>query len=105
MNDRERFIACMEYQPADRRPNHELGVWGQTRTRWERENPDAVRDFTWNWFDGETALGMDRREFVKTAGTAAAGFLFVTPGIAFGSTANSPTDWTASRNSSSRGPC
>lgn len=64
MNDRERFNACMEYQPADRRPNHELGVWGQTRARWEREAPETVRSFRWDWFEGETALGMDRREFI-----------------------------------------
>ena len=62
--DLQRFLACMEYQPSDRRPNHELGVWGQTRTRWEREAPEAVRNFTWDWFTGENDLGMDHREFI-----------------------------------------
>ena len=48
MTERDRYIACMEYESADRRPNHELGVWGQTRARWEKEAPDAVRGFTWD---------------------------------------------------------
>jgi len=65
MTDLDRFHACMQYAPADRRPNHELGVWRQTRERWTREAPDAVSELTWHWFDGETALGMDRREFIS----------------------------------------
>ncbi len=64
MNDLQRFTACMEYQPADRRPNHELGVWAQTALRWQQEAPEAVKDFTWNWFHGEDALGLDRREYI-----------------------------------------
>jgi len=63
-NDLERFVACMEYQPCDRRPNHELAVWGQTIARWQKEAPEAVRDFSWDWFAGESALEMDRREFI-----------------------------------------
>ena len=62
--DLERFRACMDYEPGDRRPNHELGAWGQTRARWQAEAPEAVGAFTWAWFDGEPALGMDRREFI-----------------------------------------
>ncbi len=61
----DRFIACMEYQSADRRPNHELGVWQQTKKRWQQENPDAVKDFEWDWFYGEDALGLDRRAFIS----------------------------------------
>ncbi len=61
--DLERFTACMEYQPGQR-PNHELGVWGQTRARWEQESPESVKNFTWKWFDGEPDLGMDRLEFI-----------------------------------------
>ncbi|GIV21122.1 MAG: hypothetical protein KatS3mg023_2873 [Armatimonadota bacterium] len=64
MNDLQRFIACMEYEPADRRPNHELGVWAQTALRWQQEAPEAVKDFQWNWFHGEDALGLDRREYI-----------------------------------------
>ncbi len=62
--DLECFTACMEYEACDRRPNHELGQWGQTRERWEQENPEAVSGFSWSWFDGEPALGLDRREFI-----------------------------------------
>lgn len=62
--DLERFEACMNYAPADRRPNHELGVWAQTRLRWQRENPEATRDFGWRWFYEEPALGLDRRDYV-----------------------------------------
>jgi len=35
------------------------------------------------------SAGMNRREFVKTAGAATAGLLLVTPEIAFGTAANS----------------
>ncbi|HOJ33501.1 MAG TPA: uroporphyrinogen decarboxylase family protein [Candidatus Hydrogenedentes bacterium] len=64
MNDLERFIACMDYKSADRRPNHELGAWPQTRLRWEKENAAAVQNFTWNWFVEEPSLQLDRREYV-----------------------------------------
>ena len=60
----ERFEACMEYRSCDRRPNHELGVWPQTRERWRRENPEAIRDFTWDWFVDEPGLDLDRREYI-----------------------------------------
>lgn len=63
VSDLRRFTACMEYEPCPR-PNHELGVWGQTRARWELEAPERVRDFVWDWFSGETALDLDRREFI-----------------------------------------
>lgn len=63
-SDRQRFLDCMEYRASDRRPNHELGVWAQTRLRWLAEAPETVQGFGWNWFDGEDALGLDRREYV-----------------------------------------
>jgi uroporphyrinogen decarboxylase len=62
--DHERFIDCMEYRASDRRPNHELGVWAQTVQRWRTEAPEAVQGLGWNWFDGEDAIGLDRREYV-----------------------------------------
>ncbi|MDZ7263460.1 MAG: hypothetical protein ONB16_02665 [candidate division KSB1 bacterium] len=64
MTPLERFIACMEYQPADRRPNHEVGVWAQTKQRWQIENPAATKRLGWNWFYGEDELGIERREFI-----------------------------------------
>ncbi len=63
--DLERFHACMDYLPCDRRPNHELGVWPQTIVRWRDESPEAVRDFTWNWFWSEPGIGLDRREYIR----------------------------------------
>lgn len=63
MNHLERFLASMEYQPLDRVPNWELGVWGQTKDRWEREGLDPT-SLHWQWFLGETKLGMDPKEFI-----------------------------------------
>ncbi|NLI01461.1 MAG: hypothetical protein GX446_18440 [Chthonomonadales bacterium] len=63
-SDLERFLDCMEYRSSDRRPNHELGVWPQTIERWRGENPEAIQGFTWNWFWGEDALELDRRDYV-----------------------------------------
>lgn len=63
MNDRERFLAVMEYRPVDRVPNHELGVWPQTVERWAAEGmPESTLHF--DWFVGEVYFGMDRREFI-----------------------------------------
>ena len=62
--DLECFHACMDYRACERRPNHELGAWPQTRARWQREAPEAVAGFAWDWFAGEDALGLDRRIFV-----------------------------------------
>ena len=53
----------MEYEPVDRVPNYEVGVWGQTRERWEREGLN-VNDLTWDWFTGEEYFGMDAREYI-----------------------------------------
>jgi uroporphyrinogen decarboxylase len=64
MNDLERFIAVMEYQPVDSVPNWELGVWPQTRDRWEDEGLDMSL-YHWDWFTGESALGMAPREFIR----------------------------------------
>jgi len=62
--DLERFIDCMEYRSSDRRPNHELGVWPQTVERWRVESGGAVDGWTWDWFVGEDAIGLDRREYI-----------------------------------------
>lgn len=63
MTLRERFLAVMEYQAVDRVPNWELGVWPQTRERWESEGA-PIEKFRWNWFAGEDEINLDRREFV-----------------------------------------
>jgi uroporphyrinogen decarboxylase len=63
LSARQRFLNTMEYKPVDRVPNHEAGVWGQTKDRWEAEGLDR-RDLHWDWFTGEAAFGMDPREFI-----------------------------------------
>ncbi|MFO7636618.1 MAG: uroporphyrinogen decarboxylase family protein [Clostridia bacterium] len=63
MSVRERFLASMEYGPADRIPNHEIGVWPQTLDRWEKEGLD-LQQHHWNWFEGDPAWGMDPREYI-----------------------------------------
>ena len=59
----ERFLAVMEYQPVDRVPNWELGVWPQTVDTWEEEDPET-RKLHYQWFPGEVSLGMDPKEFI-----------------------------------------
>jgi hypothetical protein len=68
MNHLERFIAVMEYQPVDRVPNWELGVWPQTIERWESEGMDRNQR-QWDWFTGDGGLGMDPREFIRFNGS------------------------------------
>ncbi|MDH7481073.1 MAG: uroporphyrinogen decarboxylase family protein [Armatimonadota bacterium] len=64
MTDLERFLGIMEYQPVDRVPNHELGVWPQTIERWQSEG--MPRDeLKFDWFAGEPYFGFDRREFIS----------------------------------------
>jgi len=64
MTERRRFLAVNEYEPVDRVPNHEVGVWPQTRDRWEREGLN-VRNLHWDWFTGEEYFDMDAREYIN----------------------------------------
>ena len=63
MTERERFLSIMEYRTPDRIPNHEVGVWAQTKVRWEEEGLDSSLHH-WNWFEGDPAWGMDKREYL-----------------------------------------
>ena len=63
MTPLERFHACMNYQPVDRVPNHEVGVWAQTKQRWREEGLPAD-DLHWDWFTGEARWDMDPREYL-----------------------------------------
>jgi len=63
MNGRERFYATMDYGRPDRVPNWEVGVWAQTKKRWEAEGLDP-RDRHWDWFTGDEAWGQDLREYI-----------------------------------------
>ena len=62
MTERERFINVMEYKAVDRVPNHEAGVWEQTKERWVREGINKF-EFQWDWFTGDEYFNMDAREF------------------------------------------
>jgi uroporphyrinogen decarboxylase len=45
MDNRERFLGTMRYQPVDRRPLHVVGWWPDTLARWRREGlPAEVED-------------------------------------------------------------
>jgi len=63
MTGREKFLNTMAYRPVDKVPNYELGVWGQTAERWEKE---GLSPYTlhYDWFTGEEYFNMDYREFI-----------------------------------------
>ena len=63
LNERERFISTMEYRSVDRVPNHEVGVWEQTKDRWQQEGLN-IYDLTWDWFTGCEHFGLDGREYI-----------------------------------------
>ncbi len=54
----------MDYGTVDQVPNWEAGVWPQTARRWQTEGLD-ITSLHWDWFAGETALGMTPREFIS----------------------------------------
>jgi len=63
MNQRERFLATMRFEQADRVPLHELGLWGQTVDEFLKAGmPEQAA--TENLLVGNDFLGLDRREFV-----------------------------------------
>jgi hypothetical protein len=63
MNERERFLRYMDFQPVDRIPLMEMGVWDETLERWHHEGLprwvtclrhledylDLDRSFNMNW--------------------------------------------------------
>ena len=53
----------MKFAPVDRVPNHEVGVWAQTKPRW-REEGLPVDELHWDWFVGEERWEMDPREYL-----------------------------------------
>ena len=63
MTPRERFHACMNYQPVDYVPNHEVGAWVQTKLRW-RDEGLPIDDLHWDWFVGEERWQLDPREYI-----------------------------------------
>lgn len=64
MNDRERFLATMRYEPLDRRPLHLVGAWSDTLARWRREGlPADVRNVP-------AYLGVESMRMANATGTA-----------------------------------
>jgi len=64
LNERERFLATVKFQDADRYPNWELGIWGQTYERWLDEGL-AERELEGDWFRGEPRFAeLDKRDFI-----------------------------------------
>jgi uroporphyrinogen decarboxylase len=63
MTSLEKFQNCMEYKTGSR-PNYELGTWAQTLEEWRNQASEAIKNFKWDWFEGEDALGMDHREYI-----------------------------------------
>ncbi|MDX2112035.1 MAG: uroporphyrinogen decarboxylase family protein [Verrucomicrobiota bacterium] len=58
MNDRERFLATMRYQPRDRAPICDFKFWEETLPEWKTQGlPDAV-----NWNNSDEYFGMDNWE-------------------------------------------
>ena len=56
MNERERYLATMRYQPRDRCPIWDFGFWDETLVRWHAQGlPDDVND---NW-KAARFFGMD----------------------------------------------
>jgi hypothetical protein len=62
VNQRERFLKVMAFEPADRVPNYELACWGQTIDRWLREGMPQDSVYL-NWWEGEPYFDLDRRGF------------------------------------------
>ncbi|MEW6752706.1 MAG: uroporphyrinogen decarboxylase family protein [Candidatus Latescibacterota bacterium] len=62
MNGRERFNRIMRFQPVDRVPNYELGLWGQTVELWQAAGMPQDRLYH-NWFEGEPYYRIERRAF------------------------------------------
>ncbi|HPP12834.1 MAG TPA: uroporphyrinogen decarboxylase family protein [bacterium] len=54
MNERERFLACLNYQNFDRAPLRHFGAWPETVERWKKEGYDPEKPpFTldrWDWY-------------------------------------------------------
>ncbi|MBI2939584.1 MAG: hypothetical protein HYY04_04030, partial [Chloroflexi bacterium] len=64
MNGRERFLRTLRLQSVDRVPNVELGCWGQTYERWEREGMPRDAETTFGVHRGNEYFGLDRWEAV-----------------------------------------
>jgi len=60
MNDRERFLATMNYQPRDRAPICDFGFWPETIEKWHSEGLPAWVGGGHNTTSTDEFFGMDR---------------------------------------------
>ncbi len=64
MNQRERFVACMNYEPVDHVPEREFGYWEDTFDRWHDEGLPEEID---NNAIADEFFGFERRHTVPTS--------------------------------------
>ena len=69
LTNRQRFLRTMRYQPVDRIPYHELGIWGQTLDRWLQEGMPMVEEqetltSARGLLSGSDFFGFDRKDHV-----------------------------------------
>lgn len=61
MNSRERWLACMRFQPVDHVPDQEFGYWAETYTTWHEQGLPEYVDSEWKaniFFGFETYEGV-----------------------------------------------
>ncbi|MDP6110439.1 MAG: uroporphyrinogen decarboxylase family protein [Planctomycetota bacterium] len=63
MNNRERFLRTLRFEPVDRIPYHELGLWGQTVDLY-LEAGMSVEATKQNFFYGNDFFRLDKRDFI-----------------------------------------
>ena len=69
LTNRERFRRTMRYQAVDRIPYYEMGIWGQTLDRWQKEGMPMVEKEenlvgAMGLLSGSDYFGFDRRDYV-----------------------------------------
>ena len=69
LTNRERFLRTMRYEPVDRVPYYEMGIWGQTLDRWLQEGMPMVEKQdnligAMGLLSGSDYFGFDRRDYV-----------------------------------------
>ena len=69
LTNRERFRRTMQYEAVDRVPHYEMGIWGQTLDRWQKEGMPSVENEenligAMGLLSGSEYYGLDRREYV-----------------------------------------
>ncbi|MDO8685493.1 MAG: hypothetical protein Q7J78_02350, partial [Clostridiales bacterium] len=69
MNYRERFMNTMLFKDVHAVPFHEVGLWGQTLERWEKEGLPKGVVANLIFLEGNEYFGFEPKEFVKINST------------------------------------